>query len=765
MMNLPKAPVIILLLVCFQSCQTITVQNRNAKHDMVFDQLASSWDEAVPLGNGMLGALVWQNGGNLRLSLDRADLWDLRPMHNLKGPQFKYQWVYDNWKNNTYHKVQEHFDDPYNSSPAPSKIPAGALEFNTQKWGKADSVRLHIQNALCEVSWSNGSKLFSFVHASEPIGWFRFENIEEDIIPVLLPPAYSQKGESSADNSHSGPDLRRLGYKQGIISSGKNQITYDQEGWGGFKYKIHVSWEKTGKIMEGCWSISSEYPGWQESPSAIEVLDHHFSKGFRKSYREHLEWWQEFWAKSSIQIPDSVLEKQWYLEQYKFGSAARSGTPPISLQAVWTADNGKLPPWKGDFHHDLNTQLSYWPAYSSNHLDLEEGFIDWLWKNMDTFKYYTKTYYETNGLNVPGVTTLTGDPMGGWIQYSFGPTVSAWLGHHFYLHWRYTMDREFLKEKAYPWLKEVAIYFDELSTKREDGKRQLPISSSPEINDNSREAWFSETTNFDLALIRWTYAKAAELAAELGENEEEKQWSQILNEWPDYAIDEETGLMFAPKLSYHQSHRHFSHLMAIHPLGLIDWSQGEDAQQLITKTINNLQKQGSDWWVGYSFSWLGNLQARMFDGEGAAKTLRIFAENFCLPNTFHVNGEQHDRGYSKFKYRPFTLEGNFAFASGIQEMLIQSHAGIVKIFPAVPESWKEVSFQQLRTEGAFLISAQRKDGVLQQLIIKAEKDGIINIENSFPDLKFSTSFSYEKSNEVISIQMKAGETVEIKAKS
>ena len=116
------------------------------------------------------------------------------------------------------------------------------------------------------------------------------------------------------------------------------------------------------------------------------------------------------------------------MEQYKFGSAARVGAPPISLQAVWTADNGKLPPWKGDFHHDLNTQLSYWPAYSGNHLDEEIGFIDWLWNNRDTFKEYTKEYYETEGVNVPGVSTLTGQPMGGWIQYAFSPTVSAWLG-------------------------------------------------------------------------------------------------------------------------------------------------------------------------------------------------------------------------------------------------------------------------------------------------------------------------------------------------
>ena len=94
------------------------------------------------------------------------------------------------------------------------------------------------------------------------------------------------------------------------------------------------------------------------------------------SYKEHHGWWSQFWATSDVRIPASLLQKQYYLEMYKFGSIARADAPPISLQAVWTADHGKLPPWKGDFHHDLNTQLSYWPSYAGNYLGLEEGFIN-----------------------------------------------------------------------------------------------------------------------------------------------------------------------------------------------------------------------------------------------------------------------------------------------------------------------------------------------------------------------------------------------------
>ena len=715
------------------------------EHDLSFTSLAKSWDEGIPLGNGILGALVWQKEDNLRLSLDRVDLWDLRPMENLNTPNYKFTWVYEQWKNDNYKEVQNTFDVPYDNLPAPSKIPGAGMEFDVKSFGKVISNRLSVQDAVCEVKWENGIQFNSFVHATEPIGWFSFKGLTKKIKPVIVPPAYNSEVESEVESPVTGQDLRRLGYPNGIVLEGDNSITYTQKGWGGFSYEVHVSWKQNGNDLEGCWSISSEFPEWERTAKANETVKEKLKQGYTKAFNTHKKWWIEFWAKSSITIPDPILEKQWYLEQYKFGAVARDGAPPISLQAVWTADNGKLPPWKGDFHHDLNTQLSYWPAYSANHLDLEQGFLSWLTKYKPTFKKYTKEYFENDGLAVPGVTTLTGDPMGGWIQYAFGPTVSAWLGQHFYLHWRYSMDRDFLINDAYPWFEDVAEHLDQISIKGLDGKRKLPISASPEIHNNSREAWFDETTNFDLALIRFTYEKAAELALELEKNEDAEKWIKTASEWPEFTIDKETGLVFAPGTPYSESHRHFSHLVAYHPLGIIDNSKGEKHQEIINNTLENLLKVGSDYFTGYSFSWLANLQARNFDGDGAAKSLRIFAENFCLPNSFHVNGEQHDKGYSKFKYRPFTLEGNFAFAAAIQEMLIQSHTGIINIFPAIPDSWDTVSFDNLRTEGAFLISAKKEKGSIISVKIKSEKGGNIRLRNPFKmkQIKIDTQYTIE----------------------
>ncbi len=757
-----KPILIIVLISVLFSCTEKAETHLFEGESLVFEDLASTWDEAMPLGNATVGALVWKKEGKLRFSLDRADLWDLRPVENVDFEKWKFQDVYEHWKSGKYRVVQEAFDIPYNQLPAPSKIPAGALEFDIEKLGKIKEVSLDIKTATCVVEWENGVKLTTFVHAEKPLGWYKFENLDEEVKLDLISPAYNREN-TEGYTSQSKNDLNQLGYEQGTIARGENYLTYNQKGWGDFAYQIHTSWSKTATELMGCWSVSSENKGWEPKQTAEEVVAQSKEEGCKSAYEIHVDWWQNYWAKSAVRIPDSLLQRQYYLEMYKFGAAARADAPPICLQSVWTADHGKLPPWKGDFHHDLNTQLSYWPAYTGNYLELEEGFVNWLWQYRSTFKKYTKEYFGAEGMNVPGVTTLEGEPMGGWIQYSMGQTVSAWLGHHFYLHWVYSQDRDFLQNRAYPWLKDVAVFLDEMTEKTPEGTRKLQMSSSPEIYNNSPKAWFVETTNFDLALIHWTYEKAAELAHELGLDAEADKWTKIRSEWADLAIDAQSGMMLAPEIPYDESHRHLSHLMAYHPLGLIDQSKGEAHQTIIQNTLNNLEKQGSDYWTGYSFSWQGNLYARAFEGEKAAETLRTFASCFCLKNSFHVNGDQCKAGHSKFTYRPFTLEGNFAFAAAIQEMLIQSHTGIVRLFPAVPASWDEASFDQLRTYGAFLVSAEKKNGQTVLVKVKSEKGGTFRLHNPFDgeDFRIKNAKFELSTDNLICIEMEAGQEIEL----
>lgn len=713
-----------ILFIGIVACSKPGSDNLSTASDLVFDDLAASWDEAVPLGNAELGQLVWQKDGKLRFSLDHYDLWDLRPTDEFQDSvRFSYQWLLEQISAGDTDAIWDEFDEHYSKAPAPAKIACAALEFPMDKLGAVKSVHLYLKNALCRVEWENGATLETFTAASDHVGWFVFKGIgDSGFVPSIQAPMYQ---EESADEGY-GIDrntLASLGYEQGIIDTTGRSIHYHQNGWGDFFYDVAVLWEHDGDALTGAWSVSTSLG----DTDAVNEVWKAMKRGIGKDYRSHLAYWDGFWAASSVEVPDPVIQKQYDNEMYKLGSASRKDSRPISLQAVWTADNGLLPPWKGDYHNDLNTQLSYWPVYAGNHLDEGQAFLKYLWDCRDAFRQYAHDFFGVDGLMVPGVATLDGISMGGWPQYSFSPTTGAWVAQHFYLHWKYSADDVFLKERAYPFMSEVTTALEQVSHIDGDGHRVLPVSTSPEIYNNSLEAWFSTMTNYDLALMRFAFGAAAEMAQALGLDEDASRWNRCLSEMQPLDI-QDGALTFAHGFPYNESHRHFSHAMSIFPLELIDWSDGEEPRNIIRATLKQLDEIGPDWWCGYSYSWLANMKAHAMDGDGAAEALRTFAECFCLPNTFHANGDQTRSGKSQFTYRPFTLEGNFAFASGLQQMLIQSHTGTIRVFPAIPSAWKDVKFSQLRTRGAFLVSAEMKDGTVTSLEVYSEKGGRLCIE-------------------------------------
>lgn len=686
--------------------------------------LAKRWDEGMPLGNGLMGALVWNKNERIRFALDHAELWDERPMKDLHGPHFSYQWVEENWKAGTYKKVQEALDHPYDREPAPTKIPGAAIELPLSLVGSNPEVILDLFTASVLIKGKNGVDIMSFVDANQNKGWIKVSNLSSPFSADLIIPPYQNKIVSVGDVV-GGDDLGRLGYAKATIDSGSHYKSFLQKGWGDFSYRSTMQWNQRGNEVTIVWTIQTND---QNQPPTLDTLSlkQALNKGFDDAFKQHQNWWANHWKKSTIKIPDTQLQKQWYITRYLMGAASRKNAPPISLQAVWTADNGKIAPWKGDFHHDLNTELSYWPFYSANDLEGATVFIDHLEKNKTTYQAYTKSYFNTNGLNVPGVTTLMGTEMGGWIQYALSPTISSWLAHHYDQQWKYSMDKNFLREKVYPWFKEVAIFLENITRINREGYRQLPLSSSPEFHDNSAEAWFKQNTNYDLALMKYAVGRASDMAKLLGKSIDAERWNKLAKSFPELALTQQGGLALAPSVSYDFSHRHFSHLMAIYPLGLY---KKETHQNLIRQSLKELDSIGSSGWVGYSFAWQGNLYAHLGDGEKAAKALQIFTEAFCLPaNGFHVNGDQSGKGYANATYRPFTLEGNFAFASGLQDMLIQSHAGFIEIMPAIPAHWKNCSFKQFRTEGAFLVSAERLEGSLKTIQVKATVRGPLKIK-------------------------------------
>lgn len=740
-----------LVIVLFVFYAVGAIAQPSASDNLSFGALAKRWDEAIPLGNGWLGALVWQKDDKVRLSLDRVDLWDDRSMPQIEKLRFK--WVAEQVRKGAYDTVQKIGDEPYEKFAAPTKIPGAAIEFNLGKFGNVVHNELDITKALNRVKFENGVVFTNYVHAVNQVGYFSFDNCADQVVPAIIIPAYRSDTKGKINNSVEGQGLERLGYAKGSVITEKNALYYHQPTWNGNYYEVLVQWKKIGKRTIGQWTITLNKKAMLPSINGISNAP--------AALTSHIAWWKNYWSRSAIAIPDSVLSKQYYLEMYKFGAVARSNTPPISLQAIWTADNGNLPPWKGDFHHDLNTELSYWPGYTGNHLDLTASFTNWMWKVSPENKRWTKEYFGVDGLNVPGVTTISGKPMGGWIQYSMSPTTAAWLAQHFYWQWKYGMDEGFLKQRCLPYFEGVARYLSNIRILDSVSNQfQLPLSSSPEYNNNNIKAWFPKFTNYDLSLVKSLYRKYAELLGASTKNS-----NGIIEHggegYPPLDVNH-TGLTVAPSQNLEESHRHHAHLMAIYPLGLLTADNIAD-KTLMEKSLRWLERKGTREWCGYSFSWAACLYARAGEGDSAARMLKIFANNFVSINSFHLNGDQRGGQFSNFTYRPFTLEGNFAFAQGIHEMLIQSSNGYIEVFPAVPASWKNLSFKTLRAEGAFLVSASMKNGRIEELEITSKAGGLLKLKLPFKTFSFlGVQKNYDLLNAILKIKMGKGETIRLK---
>jgi alpha-L-fucosidase 2 len=670
------------------------------RHGLTFDTVPNDVMSGLPLANGMLGGLVWSRDSDLIISLDRADLWDLRPIPEYSGPDYTNDRLADLIEQSDMAAIQKAFEAPY-SRPSPTKLPGGRLWIGV----KADVVcHLDVSTAKLQVG-----DVSAIVHALAPVGLLWGKGTSPSF--ELEPPAYGQPPPATRDFNPISPfGPEDLNYPLPLMireaeASGYCQALPDDR----FVCALAKSSEDSGS-----WRIAWTLQIGHTHAEALEKAHAQLSPWLGAEPGEavdalttgHTKWWEDYWNKAWLSIPDQALERQWVLDAYKLGAAARANCPPAALQAQWTTDNNRLPPWKGDYHHDLNTQMTYWPCLVGNRWEAHGGFLEWLWQTKPNCERWTKAFFEVDGLAVPMTGDIENNQLGGWAPYTHSATSSAWLAHHFVQHWRFSADHTFLTERAWPYVRACAVFIDQLTRKdAKDGRRALRLSSSPEINNNARDAWFSDWTNYDLALSRNLMAGAVELARAQGLETEVIYWSQVLSELPGLALDEDGGMSVAPSIALEQSHRHMSHLIAIHPLGQVSHDD-----PILAATIARLEALGTAMWMGYSFAWMASIYALAGRGDDAARMLGLFSHGFCAPNSFHTNGDISGEGLTQFPFNAFTLEGNCAAMAATQDMLLQSKNGDITLFPALPKDWTQARFHGLCGEGGIEVSAELING-------------------------------------------------------
>lgn len=320
--------------------------------------------------------------------------------------------------------------------------------------------------------------------------------------------------------------------------------------------------------------------------------------------------------------------------------------------------------------------------------------------------------------------------MGGWSQYALSPTMSIWSAQSFDEYYLYTGDENFLRERAYPFFYEIGEAILGILEER-NGKLYLPLSSSPEIHDDTSSAYLKPNSNFDLALLRYLFKTLEKYCRIL--QKDGGRYAIILEKLDDIAVDEtENVVMLNAEERLAVSHRHFSHLMCLYPLYLIDYDT-EEHKTLYRNTLLDIERLGMGYWVGFSYAMCAQIYAMAEMGNAAYEKCRQFCDGFVADNGFHLNGDFRQKGYSTFHYRPFTLESSFGFCDALQEMLLQEHQGYIRLFPAVPDEWRKrgVSFDRLRSYGGVLVSACYADGKVTRFRLETTETRTVSVRNDF----------------------------------
>ena len=741
-----------------------------------FPEASSSWDQGVPLGNGKTGCLIWGPSKGIRFSLDRTDIWDRTRLEQTAVPEFTYRNLVRLAKEKNTTEIRCIFDAPY-QEPAPTKLPSGTLILH---FPESSSVEygLDLKQAQAELNVKGKEQTIciqAVCHAENETGMIRVGAVPPLFSLELEHPAFGTQEEKNTrkyDPDHreiSQGSLKNLHYpcpvqEERIASDGIRILRYVQPVTDRFSYGVTAAVrEEAGETLI-FYQISSSDDGENWIEEAEALLCSQIKAGYEAYQASHRNWWKNFWKKSSVHLPEKLAEEQWYMTNYLFASCSRKGCFPMPLQGVWTADDGCLPPWKGDYHNDLNTQLSYTHFFKAGHWEEGEAFLDFLWELRPAAREFAKKFYGTEGICLPGVMTIDGQPLGGWPMYSLSPTQQIWLCQSFDLYYRYTGDRNVLIKRAWPYMRETAVCITSLLEEGEDGKYRLLVSSSPEIHDDETESWVTPNSNYDLALLRYLYQTLTEYARELGEEKELERWQNILKKLPDLAVDDRGVLMLSPDEILTESHRHLSNALAICPLHLIGYDKQED-RRIVDAVVSDYEFLGTGMWVGFSFAWMSHLYGIQGNGEGAWDRLRIFWESFCSSNGFHLNGDYKKRGYSTFHYRPFTLEANMYAADALQEMLLQTEKGRVILFPAVPEEWKQkgLSFQGFQGFGGLCVSARMKEGKVISITLTSAIDQDVTVQGIFgaarpekPEKSGSEEWTLETDR--LQVRLKAGKT-------
>jgi len=636
-----------------------------SRNDMVWkNKLPDSWDRGIFLGNGCLGTIFWVNEkGAFNFEVSRGDLYDHR---NVLA------------KNTTLYNTE--------------RLPNGHFELLLGKDKPKGQMRLDLWNAeatgqiRCD---GNDYSISCFTAADRNV--IILEVTGDTGQQLQWFPDTARSTRKSPPKGYQPYPVQVLQHIKDITVSVQDMpedIIYHTDGKGPGQYATAWLKQVNGNKTTYYISMGFSYPGTTAVKEAITLIEKTKRIGARQLQTLHRAWWHQYYPKSFVSVPDAAMESFYWIQMYKMASASRQGGPILDLMGPWFRPTGWPAIW-----WNLNIQLAYWPFYMANHLEEAEPLARTVWNDRKALAenaapYQSDSYAIGRATGPDGVC-----PVGGEVGNL------PWTMNNLWMYYRSTMDDAYLQKQLFPLMKGTFNYLKHIVVKQSDDKWTLPKTASPEYTDGV------ENSSYTLACLKWLARTLIIADSRLKANDPIiNDCEELLANIVPYEVDEKTGFMVGKDMHFAKSHRHWSHLFMVYPFHEYSWDNPEQAP-LIKRSLEHWTSM-PEAFAGYSYLGAASIYEAGGKGDDALGYLHTFLKKAPQANTLYKEGFP-------------VIETPLAFGRTLQEMLMNSFGNVIRVFPGVPSSWKDIAFADLRAEGAFLVSAVRKSGETQFIRIKS----------------------------------------------
>lgn len=722
------------------------------------------WLEALPIGNGALGGMIFGGVHQERIQLSEESIWSGSPDDNDNPEAYPAldsirQLLYDGKYKEASELTQKTqvckgvgsgygtgAEDPYGSFQTLGDL---RIDFGTNGSFTDYHRELDLATAISKVGYTlNGVRFERELFASHPdkVMVMRLTADQPGKISFRATMDRPERYQTSAQDNQlmmsgrlgDGKGGEKLAYitRLRAVNQGGEVIYADST------LTVNKA-DEVILLLTASTNYQLEYPeytGRNYERLSQEALDKATAKSYADMRETHLEEYQRYFRRVALDLEttdtlavtptnerlaaykethnDPHLEALlFHYGRYLLISSSRPGTMPANLQGIWT--NKLQSPWNGDYHTDVNIQMNYWPAEVTNLSEIHLPFFDLLESLTEPGAKTAEVHYRADGWVVHPITNVWGyTAPGEGSSWGMHAGAGGWMCQHIMEHYRFSQDREFL-QKMMPILEgSVRFYLDWLVEHPETGKLVSGPAVSPEntfMAPDGSKSQISMGPAHDQQVI-WQlftdYLQACDvlnmegLKTEVAKAREQLAGPQIasdgrLMEWAEEWEEAEPG------------HRHISHLYALHPGFQFAEMDAPEFSAAAKKSLDFRIANGGGH-TGWSAAWLIIQYARLHEAEKAKHSLETVLSKSTSTNLFG----QHP---------PFQMDANFGYTAGIAEMLIQSHTDVIRLLPALPAAWQSGWIRGLRARGGYTVDMEWKDGKLTTATIQADQAGVVKV--------------------------------------